>query len=81
MIYCRNNLFCKDNDALIYQDSRKNLIAFALSAIKKKGLNKQGKNEWVGDLNRINSMKTLISRLSFFIRLMKILVIFVSAKK
>lgn len=41
--------FFKEKDGAMYQASLKNLIAFALSAIKEKGLSKQGKRQalWV----------------------------------
>lgn len=41
--------FFKEKDKILYQASLKNLIAFALSAIKEKGLAKQGKRQaiWV----------------------------------
>ncbi len=46
--FCDVSAFFKEKDMVMYRASLKNLIAFALSAIKEKGLAKQGKKQAIG---------------------------------
>ena len=74
--------FFKEKDTMMYQASLKNLIAFALSAIKEKGLNKQGKRQafWVLKQHKIKGNPYIPFKKKLAARLMKILGAFVDTK-
>lgn len=74
--------FFKDKDTVIYQASLKNLIAFALSAIKEKGLSKQGKRQafWVLKQHKVNGNPYISSKKKAVAKLMRILGVFVKTK-
>ena len=74
--------FFKEKDKIMYQASLKNLIAFALSAIKEKGLSKQGKKQafWVLKQHKIKGNPYIPLKKKNATRLMKILGVFVNTK-
>ena len=76
------SVFFKEKDKIMYQASLKNLIAFALSAIKEKGLSKQGKKQafWVLKQHKIKGNPYIPLKKKNATRLMKILGVFVNTK-
>ena len=74
--------FFKEKDTVMYQASLKNLIAFALSAIKEKGLTKQGKKQaiWVIKQHKISGNPYIPFKKKIVAIFVKILGIFVNTK-
>ena len=74
--------FFKGKDTVMYQASLKNLIAFALSAIKEKGLNRRGKKQavWVIKQHKIGGNPYISFKKKVVTRLIKILGVFVNTK-
>ena len=74
--------FFREKDETMYQASLKNLIAFALSALKEKGLSKQGKKRafWVLKQHKIKGNPYIPLKKKIATRLMKIVGIFVNTK-
>ena len=74
--------FFKNKDEAMYQASLKNLIAFTLSAIKEKGLSKQGKRQalWVLKQHKIKGNPYIPTKKKIAVKLMKLLGVFVNTK-
>lgn len=74
--------FFKDKDSMMYQASLKQLIAFALSAIKEKGLSKQGKKQavWVLKQHKISGNPYIPFKKKVVAGLIKFFSVFVNIK-
>ena len=74
--------FFKDKDNEMYKASLKNLIAFCLSAVKEKGLSKQGKKQaiWVIKQHKIKGNPFVPFKKKIVVRLIKLFGVFINTK-